>query len=180
MRSPTRNVPADIDARMILPGQSRSGGVPNSGVAVTGATAMRYPPELYPIPEARGFALFDAADMVGANTTVTPAGLVLQLSAGYSAVVRTVTIDANDMADTTDIRYTIRVNGAGVPGFDALRHFPRVAASVSRDFDAFIVVPDGAKLDVLITDVDGGAHKVGVSLTGWQWPTAAGKRWMGE
>lgn len=179
MRNPTRRVPPDVDARFVLPGEQRAGAA-RSGPVVTGVTVNRYPPELYPIPEARSFALFDTADMTGAGATATPAGLVLQLTDGYSAVIRSITIDLNDITVATNVRYTIRVGGASVPGYDQLRHFPRNASSVSRDFDAFIVVEDGRKIDALFTNVDGGAYKVGLSMTGWIWPTAAGRRWIGE
>lgn len=178
MRSPIRGVPADVEERYNLPGENRNA-ANGPRVPVT-VTVQRSPPEIFPIPDARGFTLFDTADLTGVNSTATPAGLTLQLTDGYSAVIRAVSLDLNDVSATTDVRYAIRVGGAAVIGYDVLRHFPRVAASVSKDFDAFIVVPDGRKVDMIFTNVDGGAHKMGAQLVGWQWPTASGKRWMGD
>lgn len=181
MRSRIRSTPVDINERYNLPEKFGPGGNANlAPPVVTGVTVLRFPPQQYPIPDARGFTLFDQVDTVGVNQLLTPAGLVIAMPVGYTGVVRSITIDVNDIAATTDLRYSLRIGGTPVPGYDSLRHFPRVAASVSRDFDAYIVIPDGRTLDVLVTNVDGGAHKVGGSITGWSWPTTSGKRWIGE
>lgn len=180
MSRPDRGVPPDVAARYILPGDNRSGGAPPSGPQVTGITVLRYPPTIYPIPDARGFALFDQVDTIGVNTTYTPAGLSLAMPQGYTGVVRSVTIDVNDLTAATDVRYVIRIGGAAVPGYNDLRQFPRAAASVSRDFEAFIVIPDGQTVDMQFLNITGGANKMGALLTGWSWPSASGRRWIGE
>lgn len=139
---------------------------------------MIFPPEIYPIPDAVEFNPLGSTTTIIAETKVIP-GVALQLPQSYIGIIRGYTIYVDNMLLTTNLIYTLLINGNPAPGYGSLTMFPRAAPSVSNGFDAFIRVPDGAALSVKVQNVDGGSYTVGASISGWIWPRAAGERWIG-
>jgi hypothetical protein len=140
-----------------------------------------YLPEVFPIPSAVEFQQFGSGTIVGVNSQLVLAGTRIQIPNHCVGIARTVNIfggGAGGLTFATNLQYTIRINGAGAPGWTNRTFFGRTASSVEQAFDAFIRIPDGATVDALVTDVDGGSYTVGLWFAGWYWPAEDGRRWM--
>lgn len=116
----------------------------------------------------------------GPNLSVTPASLRYVLPQGYRGNVAGVTIFVDAPTTSLDVNFTLRFNGAPVPGFTNLRSFPRAATNLSIDFSGPIVVPVGTIIDMIITNNNASTWTVGASITGWVWPLADEQRLFGD
>lgn len=137
-------------------------------------------PELYPIPSATEFQQFDIETVTGVSTLVF-SKTTLTLPQQSLGVIRNVNIFAGSavgLSATTNLQFTIRINGAGAPGWTNRTFFPRVASSLEQPFDAFIHLPAGCTVDAIVKDVDGGTYQAGIWFTGWFWPVLDGIAWM--
>lgn len=137
-------------------------------------------PWLEPIPDAQFFNIMGSFDSVGAQTGTFITNAAFTLGKGNVGVLRSFTVYVNDMLQTTDVQFTLLIDGGPAPGFGTIKMFPRVAASVANTFECMIIVPADAKIDAYFTQVDGGTYKVGVAYSGWQYPESSGKRWMAK
>lgn len=82
---------------------------------------------------------------------------------------------------TTRVLWTIRINGGPVSGFDNIRNPPGAANFILiNDNDMRVRVPQGATVDMLITNEDGAAVTVGGKLAGWYHPRQLELRNWGE
>lgn len=148
-----------------------------------------YLPEIHPIPSAQEFnpSAFRATAAVETQIfTLTPdnrpsaddlAGAIT-LPPGNIGIIRSVTISITDMLTTTDVSFTLFINGGPVGGYGGLKMTPRVSPYVSNSFDTFIRVPDRAKIQVGFSNIDGGTYVVGCAIGGWFWPIASGTQWL--
>lgn len=152
-------------------------GLPNGGAMIARQLVI-YPPEIYPIPDAIEFNLEGDVATVIVQAGITIPNVTVQLGAGYIGIIRGFSIYIDDMLATTDVRWTLLLNGQPAPGYGNLRMFPRVAPSVSNGFDAFVRVPDGNLITVVFSNVDGGTYRVGAAISGWMWPKSSGERWI--
>lgn len=148
-----------------------------------------YMPEVYPIPDAQEFNPSGSRTTAAAETqqiTLLPAtgageGVptgVIQLPKNNIGIIRGFSIYITDMLSTTDMAWTLLVNGAPAGGYGTLKMFPRAASFVGNNFDCFIRLPSGAQVSVIFTNTDGGTYVVGASISGWFWPETSGKRWL--
>lgn len=137
-----------------------------------------FPPEIYPIPEAQIFNPLGSTDTTVAETRAIP-GASVKINAGFSGIIRGVVFYVDNILTTSVLSFSVLVDGVAAQGFGNVVIFPRNAPSVSNSFDAFIRVPQNAQLvTVTFTNGDGGSYKVGAALSGWQWPTSSGDRWI--
>lgn len=100
-----------------------------------------------------------------ATTTVT------QFDAQYRSRIDSINVFCPDMvtAATPLIYFQINVNGSLLAAWNNVPIWPRTGIA-SVTFDAAIIVPPGAKLEIQAANLDGAAtHFVGVYLRGWQW-----------
>ena len=134
-------------------------------------------PEQYMIPDGRGFnpqgSIATAA--VQSNINITNATQVIPDN--NLAVVSSVTIQITNMVATTNVTWTVLVNGAPVQGYNGISIFPRVAPFVGNTFDIPIRVCGPATIQVIFSNIDGGAYTVGAALSGWMWPVTSDQRW---
>jgi hypothetical protein len=137
-------------------------------------------PWLEPIPDAQFFNVMGQFDSVGAQTGTFITDAAFTLGKGSVGVLRSFTVYVNDMLQTTDVRFTLMIDGGPAPGFGRIKMFPRVAASVANTFECMIILPAEAKVDAYFTQVDGGTYKVGVAYSGWEYPESSGMRWMAK
>lgn len=141
-------------------------------------TLMIFPPEIYPIPDATEFNPLGSRSTIVAETQLIP-GAAVTLPKNFIGIIRGYSIYIDNMLTTTNVIYTLLIDGNPAPGYGSLTMFPRAAPSVSNGFDAFVRIPDGATVTVKFQNMDGGSYIVGASFSGWFWPKAAGDRWIG-
>lgn len=162
---------------------------PDAMVAVLPRHVPVYLPEVYPIPDAQEFNPQGSASTVGVETGTqinllpgtgvenSPTG-VIRLPKNNIGIIRGFSISITNMLTTTDVNWSLLINGGPAGGYGTLKLFPRAAAFVGNAFDCFIRVPSGADISVKFSNVDGGTYVVGASVSGWFWPEASGKRWI--
>ena len=134
-------------------------------------------PEVLPIPDAKEFNPLASQASAGLETNTVIAGTAFAVPAGYFGVIRGLTLYIVNMLATTNVTWTLQINGAAPQGFSALSIFPRVAPYVGNGFDACIRFTGPALIQVIFTNADGGAYTVGASYSGWFWPQASDARW---
>lgn len=168
-------VPADIAARIAAPPPS-----PERSFDMLPKVLDIPLPWLEPIPDAQFFNVMGQEDSVGASTGNFITNAAYALGKGNVGVLRSFTVYVNDMVATTDIQFTLMINGGPAPGFGTIKMFPRVAASVANTFECMIILPSDSKVDAYFTQTDAGSYKVGVAYSGWEYPESSGRRWMAK
>lgn len=168
----TRTVPADL----LAPYEPFQGAAQGPGVQ---RSLQVYLPEVFPIPSATEFNVVVSKASAGAEQNID-IGIVLDLPQNNVGIVRGVSLYINNMLATTNVQWTLRFNGAPVPGYNNLSIFPRAAPSVANSFDSFVRIPQGNPMQVRVTysNIDGAAYTVGAALSGWFWPIQLGNLWV--
>jgi len=136
-----------------------------------GATTL--PLNLYPRKNSSWYNPSVNQAITGANTTYTPASLVVQLQASEVAILHQIDLLLDGIVATSNVIWQILVNGSAIPGYEALTILGRSgAASVAKTIGPYlgIQIPQGARISVLILNVDGGAYTAGCGLVGWKNP----------
>lgn len=113
-----------------------------------------------------------------AGSKVSDPLLAMQLTSGNIGYLQSFGAYVLAPDQTTDIIWTLSVNGAPVQGFDNIRNFPGIVRLEVIPFDEMrIALPTGAKISVDITNVSGtGPWTVGAYFSGWSHPLSAEKR----
>jgi hypothetical protein len=173
------NIPAAISAPYAPP---RGGG------AVLPKHVPIYMPEVYPIPDATEFNPQGSQATAAVETgqiNLTPAtGVenvptgIIQLPRNNVGIIRGFSISITNMLTTTDLSWSLLINGAPAGGYGTLKLFPRASSFVGNSFDCFIRVPTGAQISVVYRNTDGGTYVIGASVSGWYWSEASGNRWL--
>lgn len=155
-------VPRGTRPPLQIPGPSPSG---------PPAQVVALPPHIYAPAQAVDFnRAFSGTGLNAGNTPTAPAALSFGIPPNNVAVIRSVTLNINNMLATTDVVWRIRVDQSPVEGWAPLTIFPRASASVSRSFladETFIFFPDGGTIDVEIEVRDGATYHIGASYHGW-------------
>lgn len=137
-----------------------------------------YLPEVFPIPAATEFnpVVSKGTAVIESNIDI---GLLVALPQNNEGIVRSVSIYINNMLATTNLTWTLRFNGAPVPGYNNLSIFPRPAPFVGNTFESFIRIPPGNPMNLTVTysNNDGGTYQIGAALSGWFWPITLGNLW---
>lgn len=176
-----REIPHDILSRH--PGQRLSGGG-GGYVGTPGAPPLAQesqpnyvvaPPTIERPPNATD--LFTSANLLAQTIATSPATYpnAFQVPENNVAVIRSVSLLVNNLLIDSDITWTLRFNGVGVGGWDALTVAPRAAGSLEvsfTPFETFIPVPEGALIDWVSRVVDAGTYQVSVTTHGWFYPVA--------
>lgn len=132
------------------------------------------PPTVERPPQASDF--FSTSVLAGLTNANTPVAFpdTVQIPPNNVAVIRSVSILANNLLITSDIRWTLFYNGVSVPGWNALSIAPRAAGSIEVSFtpeETFVPVPEGAVISWGVTVVDAGTYQVSVTTHGWFYPS---------
>lgn len=168
-----QNTPSDIAARAF------SMPKPGPGPYAMLPKVLNIPlPWLEPFPDAQFFNVSANKSTSVGETGISITGSKSQIGQGVIGVLRSFTVNINDMTPATNVVFTLMVNGGPVPGFGQISMFPRNAASVSNSFDCMIILPVSATIEVFYNNADGGSYLVGASYGGWQYPEASARRWM--
>lgn len=144
-----------------------------------GRVLQIYLPEVYPIPAAQEFNPVVSKATSAVETSVDT-GLSVQVPPNNVAIIRGFTIFITNMVATTNVSYTLRVNGTPQPGFSNVSIFPRAAPYVGNGFDAMIRVPQGGLVTATYSNGDGGTYTIGVAVSGWWWPQELGNTWIAQ
>jgi len=113
--------------------------------------------------------------LAGASiATTTPAaqvtGCVFLVPDGSVAYLRSFDLQVNALLGTSAITFSVMIDGAAVPGLDALGVVPAPLAVWIKSFgpdEIFLVVPGGKTLEIRVQVADGGNYVVGASMHGW-------------
>jgi hypothetical protein len=135
-------------------------------------------PEDSPIPDAHEFNVVGsiASAVVNAAPILIP-GTVVNIPNLNMGVLTGVSIYIDNMLLATNVTYTVRYNGAPIPGYQGLSMFPRVAPFVGNTFSSKYRFNGEGVLDVVFNNLDGGTYLIGAALSGWFWPAASDVRW---
>jgi hypothetical protein len=80
-----------------------------------------------------------------------------------------------------DVTFSLRINGGPVQGWDNVQFPPGVANFVVQNAgDLQVRVPDGATVDVLVTNGSADAWTVGARISGWFHPLSEEQRIYGS
>ncbi len=104
---------------------------------------------------------------VSTMATAALANLTRTMNANEQGVIRGFTLFLDNPVVTSNVLWTLLVGGKPVPGLVNVTILGRAAASISRSLSVLVLVPPSNRVDVLITNVDGGAYNVGADLEGW-------------
>lgn len=139
-----------------------------------------FPPRLEKLASSKDFNVTDYAMTLaaGAGSFITSAALRFTLPASQVGWLQECSLYFLTPTAATTVRFTVRINEGPVPGFDNLQIPPGIANFVLMPIDSMrIRVPDGATVDMLITNLGaGGPWTVGGSLSGWYHPDIAEQR----
>lgn len=94
-----------------------------------------------------------------------------RLPIGQLGVIRIVEFDVNNLLNTSDIRFRIRVDGAIPQGWE-WTPFGTPAALFVKEFppeSTYIRVPEGAHVAATVEVLDAGTYDLGADLQGWQY-----------
>lgn len=183
------HIPTDVANRLV------PGGVRSRARSVAGRPIQRgdgierptsvavFPPQYMRPPQAVDFNQSSVnSGVAGPTTTVTPAGLEFQLPDATVAVIKSLSLNVNNMTPTAEILFSILFNGSPVPGWNNLRPFPRNAASVSVAWgpeELALPVPEGTEISMSIQVVDAGTYDVGADYHGWFYSVDIENRFSG-
>ncbi len=168
-------------------GFGRGGGTGSGGVvtppnlvnaqARMGRELGIYLPEVFPIPDAKEFNPLGSIGTAAVQANVAIPNATVDVPASNLFVIRSFSIYITNMLATTNVTWSLLVNGQPVQGYLGVSIFPRVAPSISNTFDCFIRGRGFATISVIFSNGDGGAYTVGASFSGWFWPEASDGRW---
>lgn len=150
---------------------------PTVGQGGTGPV-VRFLPDWIPIPSSIEFNTLGQAASVAVENNVELAAAGFTLAATQLARIASVNLFVVNLTASSQLSFTIRINGANVDGWTNVAVFPGNTARLADNFGSYIRCPMGAKVQVFYTNADGGTYTVGAALSGWKWLDADGKRWL--
>jgi hypothetical protein len=109
----------------------------------------------------------------GLATAIFPGAF--QVPPNNVAAIKSITILANALLLTSNIRWRLRFNGGFVAGWSDLTINPRAAGSVELAFtpdETAIPVPEGARIDMVAQVLDAGTYQISFGLHGWFYATS--------
>lgn len=155
--------PADVLARARRAGQPIPAGEKKT------RTLSEFSPRFFPPPGSQFFNKTGYNDFAAAGT-VSPAALQFTVPEGFLGVIKTFSAYQNDAVATSDIHWSILLNGIAAPGYDDITMFPRLAGFASVGDDIAIDLREDMKVSISIRKVDAAVQKVGAAVTGWFYP----------
>lgn len=130
------------------------------------------PPPLQVLPP-NGVDFNRGGNLAGATSATTPAVVgaasytVPQGSVGY---LKSFDVQVSNLLPTSDIRFSLRIDGGSIPGWDDLFILPGNIAVFVKSWgpdELFLELPPAKTLDIAVTIADGGTYDIGAALHGW-------------
>ncbi len=151
---------------------------PEAALAVL--ARMIFPPRIEKLAQSQDFSVTDYAMILpaGVGSTITSAALRFQVPQGQIGWLQEWDLYALTPTAGLSAQWTIRINGAPVPGFDTKQNPPGTAFFyLIGDDEMRIRLPNNCVLDLLITNLNAnGPWTVGGDLAGWYHPESAEAR----
>jgi len=142
-----------------------------------------YPPRIEKLLSSQDFTAQDFTMILGAGigTTVSSAALSFRLPQSMVGWLQQFSIYVLASLPTTNITFQLRINEGPVAGFSK-QPPPGAANIIVIDYnDLRVRVPNGAKVDVLVTNNSAaGPWTVGGVIAGWYHPIADELRIFGD
>lgn len=130
-----------------------------------------YPPWVYKLPMSVDFNVnnFSSSLLAAVGDTVVPVQFVMPPTfVGYVQIFGIYILSPTTAQDVT---FSLRINGGPVQGWDNIQFPPGVANFVVQNFaDLQVRIPDGAIVDVLVSNGSADAWTVGAKIAGWFHP----------
>lgn len=152
---------------------------PGGSVPHVGVTLQIPLPETQPIPDAHEFSPLGQVGTNVANAVlpIEIPGTLTEIPSDSMGVIRGFTLYISDMLTTTNVTWSLMINGASPQGYNQVTMFPRGAPFVSNAIGELVRFNGPARISVVFNNIDGGTYVVGASYSGWYWPTASDARW---
>ena len=172
-------MPKDVASRRRGPRSGGSSGPAGGSFGPEGFQTPNYvvaPPTVERPPLAQDF--FASGTLTGRTSLNTPAefsAATIEIPPNNVAVIRSISILANGLLITSDIRWLLKYNGVAVPGWNSLTIAPRAAGSIESSFtpeETFIPVPEGSLITWEADVVDAGTYQLSVTYHGWFYPVS--------
>jgi hypothetical protein len=143
-----------------------------------------FPPWLYKIPEASqdfNVETHSAVLPAGVGATVSPAALQFTILPNQIGWIQVFGYYVLAQDATTDITWTLTINGGPVPGWNNWGNPPGTLSLFERNItDLQVRLPPGAQAGILITNnAASGPWTVGGRISGWYHPQVAEHSWYG-
>jgi hypothetical protein len=166
---------ADQPSRFIAPPATLDGPVLREAVLSIS------PMWLYPPPGATRFFLDERNVTVAAGAVdFDLPGLELRLNQGLRGVLSSYRLVVNSPVVNSGLYFTIKLNGAPIPGLDRLT-VPAVAAVAALYEDTpYFQFPQNGRLTVTVTNPDAVAFNVNAALSGWSYSAVEGDKLTGN
>jgi hypothetical protein len=151
-------------------------GLPEPGHSAAAQEAQQFPrqivvfpPEYIPPPQATQFQPYLLAAVVGAGVTTPLWTFVVPKSSVL--VIKSLDFYASNTAPTSNIFFSLLVNGAPYPGYGNVPLFAGAAAINSRSFNELTLrFSEGNVLTMNFVNVDGAAYNAASGAQGWYYP----------
>lgn len=166
-----------LDPRSVaaLPlGSSVGGAAAAAGAPAAVATAgelVTFPALFVPPFGAQLLFMLAEGDTDAGNLIVDLAGEggTIDIGNAMAGVIRSVVIYSTGAVVASRVRFQLCINGAPVPGLDALRVFPNGGVA-SLEVDTFARFGPNARISARVVNDGAQTHRVGVAARGWAWP----------
>ncbi len=154
------------------PAGSAAGAPPPSTAIAGSSPGLLLDPYLFPPTNATPLFGTDLQPSVNAGTVTLLPGCTLQVPDNNVGVIASITVLLDQIVITSNVVWSILVNGITPPGYNQLRVIPRSgAAAVGVQFvPTRLELPPLAIVTVQAQNIDGGAYNLGAQLYGWYWP----------
>lgn len=128
-----------------------------------------FPPWVYKLPSSKDFNVNQYASVLAAGngSQVTPVSVQIpETNVGYIQIFGIYVLTPTA---STNISFSLHINGSPVEGWDNIIPPPGVANFVVQNFaDLQVRIPDGAKIEVVVSNTDAnGPWTVGAKVSGW-------------
>jgi len=129
------------------------------------------PPDQYAPPGSQNLYALSASQTVGPGPALVTLGAVTQLGVNQIARLAVWSVQVLNLLPTSLVTFRLRINGNPQPGLT--RQIPAAPLLVfARDFDVYLVTPQGATIDVQVQVDDAAAYQVQSFYTGWTYTLA--------
>lgn len=140
-----------------------------------------YPPWVYKLPMSQDFNVNSFASALAAAAGATVIPVTFTLPPTFVGYVQIFGIYILSPLNTQDVTFSLRINGGAVQGWDNIKFPPGAANFVVQNFaDLQVRLPNGAQVDVLVTNNNANAWTVGAKIAGWYHPESEEQRIYGS
>lgn len=143
---------------------------------------LLFPPRIEKLPSSIDFRAQDFAVAIPAvaNSVTVSANSSFRLPLDHVGWLQGFTLYLLSPLATTRLQWQVRINQGPVPGFDNIQNPPGVANfELIITNDMRVRIPNGATVDVAITNLDGAAVTAGSVIQGWYHPNTDELRYFG-